>query len=209
MEDQVKTPEEIINDFDPFGDGENLAQGIEDFPPEIQQDVEGLMYLGYLEDSFDFCGHSFHIRTLRGDEELLSTLVCKEFVETIGQARAWVWATVAMCLVAVDGDPNFCPPTSPNKREYAMARFRYCTSKWYWPLATYINSKYTALIDRQTEAIKRVEDLFKGSPLEFSPFAGSSTKSGDSEEQTEPSTQPQEDIRDYLDPQDSTGSNSD
>lgn len=190
-------------DFDP--DEAMAASGpstLEDFPPEVREDVEGLLWLGYLEDEFDFCGHSFVIRTLRGDEELLATLVCKEWVESLGQTRAWVWAQIALALIAVDGDDAFCPPTGPDKRAYARARFQY-TQRWYWPVAEHIFAKYVELQKRQSEAFKRVEDLSQGNLPMFSPSVGSSTEAGDSEEK------PMEDIREYLGDPDSTDSNND
>lgn len=206
MDEQAKRPGEIMADFDPFSFGNEEASSIEDFPAEIQQDVEGLMWLGHLEDEFTFAGHTFIIKTLKGDEELLASLVCKEFNETLGQARAWVWALISQALVAIDGDENFCPPISNDKRVNAKARFQYCVSNWYWPLAATINTRFNLLTERQAEALQRVEDLFKGNPLMSMPFADSSTDSGDSEE---PQEQPQESAADYLDPVDSTDSNSD
>jgi hypothetical protein len=150
MDEQDKlSPHEIMQGMD-FG--ESPAQTIEDFPPEVQENVEGLMFLGELYDDFDFCGHHFVIRTLRGDEELLAALVCKEFVTTMGESRAWIWALISMCIVSIDGDENFCPPLNNNKRDYARARFQYCTGKWYWPLAVHINQKYAELQKEQEEA---------------------------------------------------------
>lgn len=206
MEEVKLSPDEMMSGF--FED-EEAPQGFEDFDPRIRENVEGLMYLGFLEDQFSFCGHEFVIRTLRGDEELLASLVCKEFVETLGQARAWVWAQISMALVSVDGDENFCPPVSPNKRDYARARFQYCTGKWFWPLAAHIYSRYTNLLEEQNEAMARVEDLFDGSRITFSPSAGSSSDSGDSEEPRDQDTSQQEDIREFLDMEDSPDSNSD
>lgn len=203
MDDQVKRPSEIMADFDPFSLGDEKPTSIEDFEPQIQEDVEGLMWLGHLEEEFTFAGHTFVIRTLKGDEELLASLVCKEFTETLGQARAWVWALISQSLVAIDGDENFCPPISNDKRTNAKARFQYCCSNWYWPVAAVINQHFSNLTTRQAEAIQRVEDLFRGNPLISMPFADSSTDSGDSEE-----LPPQESAADYLDP-DSTDSNSD
>lgn len=203
MEEQVQTPDQIMEGF--FEDGE--THSIEDFPDQVREDVEGLAWLGYLEDAFDFCGHHFVLRTLKGEEELLASIVCKEFVETLGQARAWVWALIAMALVSVDGDENFCPPIGPNKRDYARARFQYVTGRWYWPLASYLNGRYAGLIERQTEAIRSFEDLSQGSLPTFTPFVGSSTDTGDSEVPTP--TQPQEDIREFLDTGDFPASSSD
>lgn len=173
----------------------NEPQGIESFPDDIREDVEGLMWLGFLEDEFDFCGHSFVIRTLRGDEELLAGVLTKEYMDTLGQSRAWAWALVSLALVAVDGDESFCPPSGPDKRAYARARFQYCTSKWFWPVAEYIFRRYTTLLERQAQAVEAVEDFASGSlPLPM-PFVGSSTDKGDS-------SPPLEDIREYLDPED-------
>lgn len=186
------SPADIMQNIDMFDTGQD-AQTIEDFPMEIRQNVEGLMFLGELYDDFDFCGHHFKIRTLRGDEELLAGLVCKEFVETAGQARAWIWALVSMCIVAIDDDENFCPPLTANKRDYALARFQYCTRKWFWPTAVHINQKYAELQAKQEEAMKRVEDLSSGSLHTSMPFVDSSNVRDDSEEQ------PTEDIKEFLD----------
>jgi hypothetical protein len=71
MDEEAKSPIEIMEGLQQPDDE---PTSIEDFPPEIREDVEGLLWLGYLEDSFDFCGHQFVIRTLRGDEELLAGL---------------------------------------------------------------------------------------------------------------------------------------
>lgn len=203
MEEQEKlSPHEIMQDFDMFDMG-NPAATIEDFPPEIQENVEGLMFLGELYDNFDFCGHHFVIRTLRGDEELLAALVSKEFVETVGRDRAWIWALVSMCLVSIDGDENFCPPLTGNKRDYARARFQYCTRNWFWPLAVHINQKYAELQQEQEQAMGRVEDLLKGSPHTSTPYAGSSNVQGDSE------AQPTEDIREFLETPDQDDSKPD
>lgn len=198
MDQDKLAPHEIIENF-AFGEEDELPTSLEDFPPAIREDVEGLIYLGYLEDTFEFCGHQFCIHTLRGEEELLASLVCKEFQETMGEPRAWIWALISMCVDAVDGDENFCPAIGPNRREYAKARYNYCTKNWYWLTAAYIHEKYAALLVRQAEALKRVEDLYKGNRNTFMPSAGSSTDKGSSEE-------PEEDVREYLDPPDITGS---
>lgn len=129
------------------------------FPKEVQQDIEGLMWLGYLEDSFEFCSHHFVIRTLRGDEELIAAAVSKQYFETVGQAKAWAWANVSLALVSVDHDPGFCPPIGPDKTAYGHARFDYATSKWFWPLGDYLFRRYVELVGRQEAAFKAIQDL--------------------------------------------------
>lgn len=161
---------------------QDQEEGFAQFPDRVQEDVEGLIWLGYLEDAFDFCGHHFVIRTLRGEEELLAAAVTKEYVETLGQSRAWVWAVVSLSLVSVDGDEAFCPPIGPDRSAYARARFAYVTQNWFWPVAAAIFQRYTTLQERQTRAVEAVEDLSQGNLPMFTPFADSSTDKGDSPE---------------------------
>jgi hypothetical protein len=174
---------------------EDAPQGFDAFPPEVAQDVEGLIWVGYLEDTFEFCGHEFVIRSLRGDEELLAGLITKEFIETLGQSRAWAWAQIALALVAVDGDESFCPAAGPDKRAYARARFNYCTSNWFWPVGEYIFRRYAQLLERQAKAVEALEDFTSGSLPISTPSASSLTERDDS---------PQEDIREYLESEGTT-----
>jgi len=158
------------------------------FKPEVRQSVEGLIWLGYLEDSFEFCGHQFKIRTLYGNEELLAAKVTKEYTETLGQAKAWGWANVALALTEVDHRDDFCPPIGPNPEEYAKARFNYVTGKWFWPLAEYIFERYAQLAIRQREAIDALRDLSAGSLRTFSPSVDSLNVPGTSSEQIDSET---------------------
>lgn len=168
------------------------------FPSEVRDDIDGLTYLGYLDDHFSFCGHDFAIRTLRGDEELLAGLVCKEFLDTMGQAKAYVWAQVALAVTAIDGAEDFCPQATPSRADYARARFRWFSQQWYWPVAYFIYAKYTDLLKRQQEALDALEDFCNGSLLTSTPFADSSTDKGSSDEEA------LEDIREFLEAQDSS-----
>lgn len=201
MSDEQLSPQEIMERY-AFADPDP-ATTIEDFNPQVREDVEGLMFLGELYDSFDFCGHRFTIKTLRGDEELLAAMITKEFVQTMGQERAWVWALVALSLVSVDGDTEFCPPLTNSKRDYSRARFSYVTGNWYWPLAVHVHDKYAKLLEAQDEAMRRMEDLSKGSPITFTPSAGFSKEEGDSE------GPPVEGIMEYLDGSDQDDSKPD
>ena len=88
----------------------------DEFPDEVNEDVDGLIWLGYLEDVVDYCGHEFVIRTLRSEEQLLASLVTKEYTDTLGQAKAWVAAHVGLALVSIDGDEDLCPKASFNKK---------------------------------------------------------------------------------------------
>lgn len=150
------------------------------------------MWLGFLEDDFSFCGHDFVILTLRGDEELEASRVAGDYENTVGHPRAIQWAQIAMALVSVDGDSNFCPAVGPSKKDHARARFNWVTSNWYWPLGQYLFGRYTALLERQIEAVKAVQDLLTGNRTISTPSADSSTDKGSSEPTME-------NILDYLD----------
>jgi hypothetical protein len=155
------------------------------FPEDVQKAVEGLAWLGYLEETFKFAGHRFTIRTLKGEEDLMVGLLCEEFKEgNLARAKAWAWANVALAVVAVDGDRNFCPPIGPDPEDHARAKFRYMTSEWYWPLGEYIFEKYGVLVQRQRKAIRAVQDLSERSLHPSTPSRDSLNEPGDLHEST-------------------------
>jgi hypothetical protein len=160
---------------------EQAPRSLDEFPEEVREDVEGLAWLGYLEDSFDLFGHSFVVRTLKGDEELLAGLLTKDYESTMTQGKAFAWANVALSLVSVDGDEDFCPEIGPDRQANARARFNYCVQNWYWILANEIFNRLLILGNRQVNAARAVRDLSTRSQQIFSPSPDSSTDPGDSE----------------------------
>lgn len=155
-----------------------------EFHADVQKTVEGLMWLGYLTKTFKFCGHTFVIRTLKGDEDLMVGLLCKEFEGTLTQPKAWAWANVAMAVQSVDGKTDFCPPIGPDPEAHARAKFRYMTGEWYWPLCEYIYEHFGLLVRRQREAIQAVQDLSERSLRPSTPSRDSLTEPGDSADST-------------------------
>lgn len=141
-------PEPVREDPDPFAG----------FDPQVRQDVVGLEHLGYLEDEFSFCGHHFVIKTLHGDEDLASARAAQPYRGTLKEPESWIWAQVAVCLKAVDGDHNFCPPIGPDIDEFAKARYRYVTGKWFYPLVEYIYfQRLVPLQERQVAAFQALQ----------------------------------------------------
>lgn len=132
---------------------------LDEFPPEVSEAVDGLAWLGHLETTVHFCGHSFTLQTLKAGEELEASLLAKEFQETFGQVKAQAWAHLAMAVVAVDGNYDFCPPIGPDIRKHGQAKFSYITSNWYWPIGEYLFGEYVQLVQRQVEALDALEDL--------------------------------------------------
>lgn len=163
------------------------------FPDDVRQDVDGLIWLGYLEDRVSWCGHDFVMRTLRGDEELLVALITKDYMETLGQIKAQAWATLGLAITSVDGMDDFCPQATPNQRDFARARFNWVSGNWYWPTAAHLYNRYIALLKRQQEALDALEDFCSRSLPMPTPSASSSIDRA--------SLEPLEDIRQFLEPQ--------
>lgn len=134
------------------------------FAPEEQEAVEGLTFLGRMEETVEWCGHYFVLKTLTGEEELLAGLITKEYLESAGQAKAWAWAQVAIALVSVDGDEDFCPAAGPDRVASARARFRYLTTNWYWPTCNALYGAFTALREKRDAAVQRVDFLSRSGP---------------------------------------------
>ena len=151
------------------------------FPDEVMEDVDGLLWLGYLDDVIEFCGHEFVIRTLRLEDEMLAGLITKEYADTMSETKAFVTAQVALALVSVDGDENFCPPAGPNSKDYARARFNYVASNWYEPTVAYIYTKYADLLERQANAIKETDFLSRKSLASFTASSDSLIEKVDSQ----------------------------
>jgi hypothetical protein len=159
---------------------ENSFEVKDEFPDEAIEDVNGLLWLGYLEDVVDYCGHEFVIRTLRLEEQLLCSLLIKEYNETIGQGKAWVAAQVALSLISVDGDEEFCPKAGFNKKDNARGRFNYLISNWYEPTIVHIYNAYLKLLERQAFVLEEMENLSQESLSTFTASPDSSVQRADS-----------------------------
>lgn len=151
------------------------------FPEEHQAAVDGLLWLGHLENEFKLAGHSFVLRTLKVEEELEVARLCEEFKESIGSPTAFKWAHIALALVSVDGDTDFCPPLGPDRTAYARSRFNYVT-QWYAPVGDFLFNSYAELTRRQTQALEAIENLSPRSPIGSMPWEDSLTEVESSEE---------------------------
>jgi len=140
-----------------------VSEAEDGFPEEVSEDVDGLLWLGYLEDEFEFCGHEFVIRTLRLEEEMTTGLLSKEYAESMSEAKALITAQIAMSLIAIDGREDFCPAIGPNKKDHARARFNYIASHWFEPTLAFVYSKYADLIERQRACIREMDFLSRES----------------------------------------------
>lgn len=162
-----------------MGENENdLAK----FPPEVSQAIDGLLWLGHLEREVSYGGHTFLLRTMKGAEELETSLIAKDYLNSLGQVKANAWATIAGALVAVDGSEDFCIPLGPDKRQHLRAKFDYISKNWYWPIAVKLFDEYTVLLEKQEKALEAAEDLSQRTLSNSSAFSGSSIKAASSNE---------------------------
>lgn len=140
-------------------DGDVLvnAQKADEFDPRHANDVEGLLFLGYLTDEFELFGHTFIIRTLRRGERLACALVVKEWEETLGIGDALETAYVSASLMSVDGRA-LTAPLGPSENPIVRIRSNFGqVSKWYDYVVESIYQRYSALLVRQHAAFTELE----------------------------------------------------
>jgi hypothetical protein len=165
-------------------------QSLDEFPDQVRKDVDGLIWVGSLTDDFSEFGHNFSIRTLKGEEELITGLLTKEYQDTMMQVKAFAWANVSLALTSVDYNQNFCPDIGPDPMENARGRFRWCLTNWHWPVCKVIFDRLQLLVVRQEAAVAAMRDLSLRSPTSFSPSPDSTTDQADSEREV-PLVQPE------------------
>lgn len=159
-----------------------MNNSFDDFPEAVRDAVDGLAWLGHLQSTVQFCGHSFTLQTLKAGEELEAALLAKEYQDTFGSVKASAWSHLAMSIIAVDGDENFCPAIGPDWKQHGRGKFNYMTDNWYWPVGEYLFGEYVALVQRQAQALEALEDLSSGSLRNSWPTEDSLKEQGDSKE---------------------------
>lgn len=142
---------------------------VETFDPRFERDVEGILYLGRLQRTFTLYGHSFTIQTLLPNETLNVGVVISRYQGSISESLAFVIATVAASVVAVDGHPiPVDPPLGPEDGLAVLRRrFQYLIDHWFHWVCDGIYEEY-----RRLEG--RVEELLG----ELGKSSGQATKTG-------------------------------
>ena len=150
------------------------------FPERIQTAVSGLAWLGHLEKETSYGGHSFVLRTLKADDDLIVATLTQEYIETLGQAKAWAMANVALSLKSVDDDSEFCTALGPDRLQNGRDRFNF-VGGWYWPVIAFLFSQFAELGTEQEEALNALRDLSVRSRDTSNPSPDFSKDQGDSE----------------------------
>jgi hypothetical protein len=147
MADQAAPPED--SRIDPF----SL------FSEQIRLAVRGLTFLGYIEKQFEFCGHTFTLRTLYPSEKAAVSLVVQPWRGSISEGEVWANAQVGLSLTSVDNENEFCPKAGPDLNDFAKARINYVTQKWYQPTLSFLYARYLELEQEALDGIRELQDL--------------------------------------------------
>lgn len=151
----------------PLADGTETGGPSEPDLAAWAQDFHGLLKLGYLTSTFEWCGHKIVIHTLRTDEELIIASMIREWQETIGGTKAYATAMAALCVDFIDGQPMPIPLGEDYRSDtWARQRFAYA-QRWYPFTIDAIYEEYLALEVRVKQVL---EQMGKGQ----APEAGSS-----------------------------------
>jgi hypothetical protein len=147
-EDDEETPEPV----------EGVAEPELDpvlFDPRYVEPFKGLLYLGALTKQFEWLGHKFVIRTLTTDELLAVPMLIKQWEDTIGHARAYSTAMVALATMSVD-DEALPTPVQSASTDYAWAfqKFNFVKGRWFVYTIDKVYSEYLELEKTAGEVIE-------------------------------------------------------
>lgn len=134
----------------------NAVETADTFPSDSMEAINGLIWLGYLSDSFALFGHHFVVRTLTRGDRLAVTLLTKEWEDTLGMADAYQTAVVAAALVEVDGHPLTEIVPRPDRTEQIRANFGLVRT-WYEPVVEAVFERVARLNVRQEAAFTALQ----------------------------------------------------
>lgn len=164
------------------------------FSEEIRVPVAGLMHLGYLTETINFCGHTFVLETLRPYVKYAIAQALEPYRNTLQEPEVYAALHVGMALTSVDGVSDFCPPTGSNLREYVDARLRWITTEtgWFQPTINFLYANYINLENKVQAGMMELQNLSGGNRDTSLPLPGFSHAPGHSTEETPSDTPPSE-----------------
>jgi len=98
-----------------------------EFDPRYREPFLGLLYVGYLEATFEFLGHRFRIATPTRRERIQMGLAIKPFQGTATWELAYQAAMVAAYLLEVDGEKLPEPVLTSAKDDAFTERYKWVT----------------------------------------------------------------------------------
>jgi hypothetical protein len=116
----VQEPQEQPGSVDSQPDEDPL-----EFDERYKEPFNGLMYLGYLEDSFVVWGHTFRIATPTQLEKIQAGALHQPYAESLASEIAYQTILVAAYLVSVDHTDLPRPVLNDPKENAVRDRFRW------------------------------------------------------------------------------------
>jgi hypothetical protein len=123
---------------------------------DVRADFGTVLEIGRLEETFEWGGHSFTIRTLSIGVVMELGLMTKQYQGTTSDLRAFTTAIVAAALTHVNGEPLVVPIESNVRYADVRARFRYLQENWYPPIIDVLYDRYMRLEGRANEVVNRL-----------------------------------------------------
>lgn len=121
------------------------------FDPRYREPLSGMIYIGRLEDTFDWGGHRFVVRTLTLGEQIEAGLLIKPTLGTRVEMKAHQAATVAAGLISVDGNPLMLP--IGNAEIEHRDKYQYLMKNWHAPTIDVVYSRIYRLELRARELV--------------------------------------------------------
>lgn len=112
------------------------------FPPQSMAALHGLLFLGALEETFEYGGHSFHIRTLTEGETMRVGQLIRDYRGTASEPEALRCFTVAACTVDVDGYAVAEPYKDGYDQVFEAAKV---VRRWYPSVVRAVYGRYCRL----------------------------------------------------------------
>jgi len=153
------------------------------FTPQVALNVYGLAFVGHIQKDINFCGHTFTLKTLRPSEKAAAGIAAQPWRDTITEGEVWANAQVALALVSVDDDINFCPPVGPDLNAFAKARLNFCTNSetgWHGPTLGFLYNEYLVMEQEALDGVRELQDLSERNLNPSSPSPDSLTAPGTS-----------------------------
>src|SRR5882757_1926480 len=131
------------------------------FDDRYRDDLNGLLFLGALKKSFEWMGHRFVIRTLNVGEYAEIAVAAGRYRDTDFAAKAYQAATVAACIISVDGKDLPVMPISNGENDTNIAaRFEYVMYRWFAPTIDYV---FTQFYELESTVRELIDELGKPS----------------------------------------------
>jgi hypothetical protein len=125
------------------------------FDDRHKDDLHGLLYLGALKKKFTWLGHTFVIRTIPVGDIAEIAVVASRYRDTDFAAKAYQAATVAACLITVDGRELPTIPITNNVDDTLIqAKFDYVMNRWFSPTIDRVFTEYWELEVKQKEILE-------------------------------------------------------